>query len=257
MFARLRTRSVKSSIVLSFGILAAVIIAVLASNYRDAWQHVYESNCNGCMCAISQALLQYEGQHGCFPPAHVDAPDGRRMHSWRALIEEYSHGYLFPYDFREPWDGPNNTKLGARPESFPFACPSDPDAQRNKRLTNYFVVEGANTAFPGARTLPTKNTQFDRGRSNTILMVEAVGLGIEWLEPRDLDYNTMSFLLNDPTQPSISSHHPQGPHARMADGSVRSLRDISPEVLKSMLTMPEQGDPDDRSENDAIPKPQH
>jgi prepilin-type processing-associated H-X9-DG protein len=78
----------------------------------------------------------------------------------------------------------------------------------------------------------------NESRGNTILSVEGTGLDIEWLEPRDLEYDTMSFKLNDPERPGISSVHPRGANVSMADGSVRFLnQDISPEVLKSMLTV--------------------
>jgi hypothetical protein len=219
-------------------LIAFVLFAYLIHRARvQALDLQCESNCKWHVVAI----LEHEQRHNQLPPAHVDAPDGSRMHSWRALMTAEWVGSSvadFPYDFREPWNGPRNSQLANNNNHRLFVCPSDSGVPRNTCLTNYFVVEGANTAFPGARRLSVKNVQ-DRGRSNTILMVEASGLGIEWLEPRDLDYNTMSFSVNDPKRASVSSHHPDGPHACMADGSVRSLRDVSPEVLKATLNVPE------------------
>ena len=225
-------------------VLVSLILTAFASysHYHEAKQFALnlqcESNCKGIVVSI----LSYEEYHNHLPPAHIDAPDGSRMHSWRALMFDKWRGFSsseFPYDYREPWNGPRNSKLGdgeARLYSY-YACPSAPDSQRNHRLSNYFVVVGSNTPFPGAHTMSHVGDDIFKGRSNTILNAEAIGLDIEWLEPRDLEYDTMSFFINDPKRPSISSHHPQGPHVSMADGSVRCLdKDIDPKVLQQMLT---------------------
>ena len=140
------------------------------------------------------------------------------------------------YDLNEAWDGPKNSAWRDRRPDF-YACPCDPDSQRNRRLTNYFVVEGRNTAFPRSGTASLADVEKTKGRSNTILVVEARGANIEWLEPRDLTFDGLNLTVNDPNLPSISGNHPNGPYAGMAEGSVRSLRGVSPEVLKGMLTV--------------------
>jgi hypothetical protein len=191
--------------------------------------------CEGNQCAIEIALFMYNNRNGHMPPAHVDAPDGTRMHSWRTLIREETENFNFPYNFYEPWNGPNNSKYGDRG----IGCPSDPDTQINRRLTNYFIIEGSKTLFPGTHATSIINEKNKTKFGNTILFAEARGLDIEWLEPRDLDYNTMSFRINDPNRPSISSPHPQGAIVRMADGSVQFLNErIAPDVLKAMLEVP-------------------
>ena len=199
------------------------------------------------MFELGFGMHAYMDKHGHFPPAHVDSPDGRRVHSWRILVTE---GWFTmspaPYRFDEPWDSAANTEYGNyRPQQ--HACPSDRATQRNPRLTNYFVVEGRNTWFPGSRTTtlgpltPTNR----KGRANTILLVESGDLNVEWLEPRDLTFNGMSFVLDDSVRPSISSPHPEGPFACMADGTVRSLKGIAPEVLRAMMSYEATGRGDD------------
>jgi hypothetical protein len=82
------------------------------------------------------------------------------------------------------------------------------------------------------------------GPENTILLVEIVAAGIHWMEPRDLDWTTMSFQLNDPNRPSISSNHPfgrgsySGPHVLTVDDRVSALPEtLTPETLRALLTI--------------------
>jgi hypothetical protein len=238
-------RNIIISVIMGILLIAFVGLAYFLIRARAL---AVESNCESNCKGIVVNSLDYEELKKHLPPAHVDGADGVRMHSWRAVVTAdcgVKPSYTFPYDFCEPWNGPNNSKLRYNRNNHLYACPSTPAAERNSGLTNYFVVEGTTTAFPGTNTV-SLNTQYVRGRSDTILIVEAHGLGIEWLEPRDLDYNTMSFLLNDTKSPSISSPHPHGPHACMADGSIRSLRDVSPGVLKAMMNVaPSPGDSED------------
>jgi hypothetical protein len=64
------------------------------------------------------------------------------------------------------------------------------------------------------------------------------------MEPWDLDWQTMSFRLNDRTQPSISSNHPfrglshPGPHVLTVDGMVTNLpRNLPSTMIKALLTI--------------------
>ena len=45
----------------------------------------------------------------------------------------------------------------------------------------------------------------------------------------------MSFTVNDPGRPSVSSRHAHGPYVAMADGSIRPVAGIAPEVMEAML----------------------
>lgn len=136
--------------------------------------------------AFNQLLLALHNYHdlfGSFPPAYVPDDQGRPMHSWRVLILPYvEEGDLYEaYDFSEPWDGPNNSRLlGQMPPV--FATDRSQVAAGN---TQVIAVTGPGTAFPGART--TRLFDLRDGPENTLMLVEASAPPIPWLAPRDLD----------------------------------------------------------------------
>ena len=241
--------------IIAIALLATVAITggFLAMLVNDAWRLVRTSQCSSDQFAVVTYMHSYYDKYGHLPPAYVADPDGKRIHSWRILLAE--HGNLrFPvqYDFNKPWDHGNNQRV-ADYRPIMYACPSDPVTQKNNRLTNYFVITGSNTPFPGSRTVPLPRSAGGRGSSNTILLVESINRNIEWLEPRDLPFHAMSFTPNDPRRPSISSHHPGGPLVTMADGSRRSVKGIDPDVLRAMIEYVP--DPSNEHELRSSPRP--
>jgi hypothetical protein len=210
--------------------LLVVLLGVRMKGVRDAAK---DSVCRGHLTELGVAMHQYHEEYGHLPPAYIANPDGRRMHSWRVLVLEFINPALYrAYNFNEPWDGPNNRLLVGRMPAC-FACPSDPVAEA-KGTTNYVVVVGEETPFPGSRTVALDEIRTDRG--STVLIAEVVGANISWLEPRDLRFAEMSFRPNDRTQPSISSNHPKGPNVCMVDGTTARL-DGRPEVVRAMTTI--------------------
>ena len=148
------------------------------------------------------------------------------------------------YHFDEPWDGPNNNQF--REKNIPgFTCPSDPATRPGR--TNYVAVVGPNTAWPGLRGANLKD-DFPDGAENTILVVEVADSGIDWIEPRDLNFDAMNFQPNSAAGSSISSGHKtkgSWPWSKdvhvvnvlFADGHVESLPvDTPPETLRALLT---------------------
>lgn len=196
-------------------------------------------SCQGNLTCISIAMHQYHEKYGHFPPAFRTNSAGVPTHSWRALLLEFLDFSTFQrYSFDEPWDGPNNRQLESmRPNC--FACPADGLTKDNYQ-TNYFVVVGPNTVFPGSQT-----TQFDDirwRRDQTILVVEAVGQQIHWMEPKDLSFDSLEVQLGSPTDPTsgISSYHRDGPYVCMVEGSKQQLSvGISPADVYKWLTIAE------------------
>ncbi len=164
------------------------------------------------------------------PPAFVVDESGRPMHSWRVLLLPYlDAGNLYDqYDFSEPWDGPSNRRLlNQRPRTYALHDRNEePDS-----LTNYLVVVGPDTMWPGSKAT---GEPFG-GRK--ILIVENVGADVHWTEPRDLNLDTMNFDLTASSPDGVSSSYLPAAVA-LSDGTIRRLppEKISPEELRDLLT---------------------
>ena len=218
------------------GAIAVVVIAVF--RYVEMkHSRVEQLVCHSVLKGIAMSMHDYHAVHGSLPPGYIQDSEGARMHSWRVLVASYTGiGELQGYDFTQPWNSATNSRWAERPWAELFACPSDNATQIDRRLTNYFVVEGENTAFPGAGTTTFQAIRESRGLANVLLVAEAVELNVQWLEPRDLAFSRAALGINLPDGPgSISSWHPEGPIVVMADGSVRTIGNISPDVLRAML----------------------
>src|SRR5262249_35014844 len=104
--------------------------------------------CSNNLKHIGLALPNYHDDYRSLPPAYIADAEGRPMHSWRVLILPYleQKSLYDKYDFSEPWNGPNNSKLHDQIIQA-FCCPSRPGKQPRTE-TSYVVVRGAKTAWP-------------------------------------------------------------------------------------------------------------
>lgn len=225
-------------------ILAALVVFWLLPAAEAAREAARRSQCVCNFCSIRLALANYHTTYGSLPPAFVVDAQGRPAHSWRVLLLPFiEQNVLYEtYDFKEPWDGLNNRKLLKQMPGV-FACPSHRDAKAG--LTNYVLITGPGTAFPGASTV--RYDDITDGTANTILAAETISLEVPWTAPIDLDIRTMSFRLNDRARPSISSKHPGGANVVFADGSYRFLTNSAvADDLKALTTIAggEKVDPD-------------
>ena len=174
----------------------------------------------------------YTETNGHFPPAYVLGPDGRPWHSWRVLILPYfgqGDDLYKQYSFKEPWDGPNNSRLADQmPKTLAYSGTKPPAT-----VTNYLAVVGDETMWPGATG--RKRTEIKDDPSQTILIVENNGLGVHWMEPRDLAFETMPFGIDSPD--GVSSWY-KYPAVVTADTSVHRLsKEMTPEALRAALTV--------------------
>src|SRR5262245_19561531 len=146
-------------------------------------------DCEFKLRQIGQALHQYHADFGCFPPAYVADGSGQPMHSWRVLLLPYL-GYQELYDeykFDEAWDGPNNREL-RHVWLEEYLCHADWPAGP-QRPTCYLAVVGNETLWPPCRSM--SGQEIGDALHQKILVVEVSNSTIDWIEPRDLTFDTM------------------------------------------------------------------
>ncbi len=194
------------------------------------------SQCASNLRHIALALRAYHDHHGCFPPAYLADASGKPIHSWRTLILPFMDNQEIydGYKFDELWDGPNNRKLADVNINL-YRCPSRLDPKPG--LTDYVLIRGPGTAFPGGDKRVTLADVRDK-QSETILVAESADSGIHWSQPRDLDIDRMSFRINDPSRPGLSSRHNEAVNVIMVNGSYKCLRDgIRPKIVRALITI--------------------
>jgi len=214
-------------------------LALLPSMIGAARESHRRSQCVDNLERIGEALHAYHEEWDCFPSAYVVGEDDRRMHSWRVLILPYlgEQALYRQYSFNEPWDSPDNLDVARRMPPV-FRCPSD--RQAGPSDTSYAMTVGPG-AFSEGPTSTTSEEIADRMES-TVAVVETSGLAIRWTEPRDLDTETMTYVINDTAAIGPISRHPNGADFLFADGKVLWLDDptvfegTTPEMLRGLIT---------------------
>ncbi len=217
-----------------FPTIYATLEATKAAACRD--------NCTNHLKRIGLAMHNYQEKYGCFPPAYIPDENGKPKHSWRVLIlpfMDYQPLYA-AYRFDEPWNSMHNMELAAKmPDE--YRCPRAPTPKK-PGITNYVMLVGPHAISNG----PTAHriTDIIDGLKNTIMVTDGVGANVNWLEPRDLDVDTMTFRIlhpgNKPTPQvtDISSGHPMLAVVVMCDGIVKTLPDdIDPKLLEALTTI--------------------
>lgn len=193
-----------------------------------------QNRCANNLKRIAIALHTYHDAHHCFPPAYFTDEHGTPTHSWRAILLPYfeSEELANQYRFDEPWNGPNNRKLHDKLPSV-YRCLSDGG---NESETSYLAIVGPDTMWRGAQAIAIP--EMSDGTSKTIAIVECVGSGVNWLEPRDITFNDAVAGVNRVIgRPGIRGPHTRGASALFADGSVHMLEFlIDPGDLRAMLT---------------------
>jgi len=218
-------------IVLILLVGAAILIPAIG-NAREAARRA------SCSCHLKQlglALQTYHDAYQRLPPVYFADAQGRPVHSWRTIVLPYCGGQEVyeRYDFDVPWDGPGNRALLADMPKL-YRCPSDMEAA--PFTTNYVTIVGDETAWPFEKSQSLAN--FTDGTSNTAVVVEVTGHDIPWAEPRDLEFATLDFHVNDKSSPGISSHHPGGVMALMGDGSARMLpNNTDAKTMRAVFTI--------------------
>lgn len=209
------------------GGVAALLLAVRMPRLGSENAH-----CQNNLRQIGLALHNYHDVYNTFPPAYIPDAAGKPMHSWRVLILPFleEQALYKDYDFSEPWDGPNNSRLLARMPAI-YACPSQANVPGNTN-TSYVAVFGEHCIFRGAE--PVAMRDILDGTSNTLMVGEAADADIPWMKPEDIDI-ALHPTLGDMT--GFSSDHKEGVPFLLGDCSVRFVPlTINPVTLKALFT---------------------
>jgi prepilin-type processing-associated H-X9-DG protein len=218
-----------------FLICGGIMVALLLPATQAARSSARQMACMSNLRQLGLAMHNYLDVYDCFPPAYTTDENGQPLHSWRVLLLPYlEQDYLYrQIDFDQPWDSPENQIL-VNMQMPLYTCPSATPIDPSE--TSYVMIVGPGTISDGPTA--TRFAQIADGMSYTIMIVEVADSGIHWAEPRDLNFDEMSFQINDPAGNSISSAHPGGANVVFADGHVESLDEFtSPEQIKAMITI--------------------
>lgn len=164
---------------------------------------------------ILRAIQRYATEHGRYPPAYIADKDGKPMHSWRVLIWPYleRNKAFRQYRWDEPWNSENNRKLA---DQMPRAlrCPHDSESEPYE--TSFLLLAGPGTWFEGDASPRVDELPKPE---KTILLIEAAGEKVHWMEPRDLDLSRFA------DEASVRTFHRHGKTCGLADGSIQVLKD--------------------------------
>jgi hypothetical protein len=211
------------------------VLTLLNRAVGDAREAARRSQCIGDLCQLQLALHNYHEAYGSLPPAYVADAMGRPMHGWRVLILPFiEQTPLYnQYNFAEPWNGPNNIALLGRMPLI-FSCPSRSTGPTP--FTKFAAIAGPGTMFPGEH--PVKFGDVTDGLADTAMIAEVANVEIPWTAPVDLDVRTMSFTINGPRGPGISSPHPGGAQIGFGDGRRYFVHNgLSADTLRALITI--------------------
>jgi type II secretory pathway pseudopilin PulG len=206
-----------------FAIIGTLVVLLIPAQ-RSAREPARITQCRNNLKMIGLALHNYNDVYGSFPPPFTVDAAGRKLHSWRTLILPFlDQAPLYErIDLSKPWNDPVNE--AARRTVVPvYHCPSlSGDADR----TTYMAVVGSDGVFRWGETI--SRDQIRDATAQTLLVLEANGgRSVPWMEPADLDEQTVRTLAQ---APDLS--HTHGIHTLRADGSVRTadIRELSEQI---------------------------
>lgn len=186
--------------------------------------------CSNNVKQIAIALLNYESEYHCLPPAYTVDANGKPLHSWRTLILPYvEQAALYDkIDLSKPWDDPANKE--ARETN--LRCYQCLSADCPSNHTNYLAIIAPGSCIQP--TVPRKLSEITDGRSNTLMVVEVDAKhSVPWMSPVDANEQWLMNLGKDDKLP-----HPGGINVAFADGHIEFLRSkTTPATLHAMITV--------------------
>ena len=189
--------------------------------------------CEGNLRRLGMAVTKYHDQKGRLPQK-LKTPEGFE-HSWRALIAPYIvdniiSDHEYDYHFNEPWDSLHNRQQLLGWSLFRFNCLLEPNRD-DYPFTSYVMLVRPDSG----------NSNKDYSSSNSlageaVFIVESTNCGIEYGEPRDLEWEALWEGDSPFGKGKLNSLHPDVVKALRVDGQVIDIpKNISRERLRRLL----------------------
>jgi Protein of unknown function (DUF1559) len=194
-----RLRFTVRRMIVGVAVVAIVYLMVVIRSTRQMEERiVMEAWCYSSLNNIAIALDGYRKTHGRLPPPFELDQDGKRKHSWRALILPWLQTSNDPitdhYNLGEPWDGVRNISLSHNVPGW-LRCPSE----RNQNpLGSPFVMVN-----------DFGDTPIVQIPKNAILVLETRGINKDWANPHDLIEISPQFDLGVTDHPKRTGRNPQ------------------------------------------------
>lgn len=184
-----------AAVLLLFGLwFLYVLLVPMKTSGQPATQ---QTVCLNTQRQLMIALLNYESANGQFPSADERGSVNSPPHSWRVKILPFLEmdNLYDRYDFAEPWDGPNNSKLV---DEIPdvYQCPLNDHGNQ----PHYKLVVGPGSLFDRGVVPASKN--IPDGAGNTVAIVEDAANPVNWMEPEGISIDDAVKLF-----PNGSRHH--------------------------------------------------
>ena len=227
-----------SSTVPSFampGALASFMLALLVGAVDNAREAANNCVCQGRMYQLGHAIQIYVDLNSTLPPVYTTDSNGKPLHSWRTLLLPIVEEQLLFAQTKldEPWNSPANHSVVNTPLA-QFVC-DGLRRQPHSLETTYVAVVGHDTVWQPGRGV--RIDEITDGPENTIMLIEMKNSGIQWAEPRDLDWNNPPPTVDKNRLVESLSNHPQGLNVIFADWHRETLPSTIPiEQFEALLT---------------------
>lgn len=200
---------------------------------NPAQDAIFRADCQTNLRRLTNAIHDFETEHGYLPPPFTTDEKGKVLHSWRVLLLPYlgERELYNRLDLDRPWNDPVNVPFHSQMPAV-FGCPATKYHSRwgvSDNKTSYVVIVGDLTAWSTSRTM-TFN-QIRDGLSNTIAIVESAEYRTNWMSPESPAMD--SFLKDE----NIHGPHSDGTFCcSLLDGSsIQFFPDYEPEGFRSRL----------------------
>ena len=220
-------------------LLAAIV--PLVRHVQHVQRRAQQWQCQNNLRSIASALHCYYDVHKSLPCVITYAADGTPLHSWRVpLLPYFDYAVRWPdYDYREPWNGPNNSLSykGLKGPWCPpcYRCPGAPPS-RNGACTDYVMLIDDRPGKPNGPPHLPGSAPPSLDPKSAVIVIEIADSDIHWMKPRDVLLSELSMKINDRSKRSLSSYH-GGACVVHADGSVELLDDATTEErVRELLT---------------------